>query len=143
MAATQFAMKPVEAVGMLKIDFLGLKTLTGIRIAAEAIKNRHGIEIVWDDLPLDDQPTFDLINQGKTAGIFQLESSGMQDLVRQLHLDKFEEIIAVVALYRPGPMSMIPSYINRKHGREPIEYEHPWMKDILAEPMALWSIRNR
>ena len=118
---------------MLKIDFLGLKTLTAIQICVDAIEESTGRKIDWVNLPLDDKPTFDLLNQGKTLGIFQLESGGMQDLARQLHLDKFEEIIAVGALYRPGPMDMIPSFINRKHGREPIEYDHPWMKDILSE----------
>jgi DNA polymerase III subunit alpha len=126
-------MKPVELVGMLKVDFLGLKTLTAIQIAVEAIKERLGISIDWVDLPLDNKATFDLLNQGKTLGVFQLESGGMQDLARNLHLDKFEEIIAVGALYRPGPMDMIPSFINRKHGREPIEYDHPWMQEILNE----------
>jgi DNA polymerase-3 subunit alpha len=133
MPVTQFSMKPVEAVGMLKVDFLGLTTLTAIQICANAIEARTGQKIDWVNLPLDDKPTFDLLNQGETMGIFQLESGGMQDLARQLHLDRFEEIIAVGALYRPGPMDMIPSFINRKHGREPIEYDHPWMKEILAE----------
>lgn len=134
MPVTQYSMKPVELVGMLKVDFLGLKTLTAIKICVDAIRQNTGVEIDWvEDLPLDDKVTFDLLNQGKTLGIFQLESGGMQDLARHLHLDKFEEIIAVGALYRPGPMDMIPSFINRKHGREPIEYDHPWMKDILSE----------
>lgn len=133
MPVTQYSMKPVELVGMLKVDFLGLKTLTAIQMCIEAIKANAGKEIDWVDLPLDDEPTFNLLNQGKTLGVFQLESGGMQDLARQLHLDKFEEIIAVGALYRPGPMDMIPSFISRKHGREPIEYDHIWMKDILAE----------
>ncbi len=133
MPVTQYSMKPVELVGMLKVDFLGLKTLTAIQICTKAIKATTGKDINWVDLPLDDKPTFNLLNQGKTLGTFQLESGGMQDLAKQLHLDKFEEIIAVGALYRPGPMDMIPSFINRKHGREPIEYDHPWMEDILAE----------
>lgn len=133
MPVTQFSMKPVEQVGMLKVDFLGLKTLTAIRVCVNLVKENTGNDIDWMNLPLDDKPTFELLNQGKTMGVFQLESSGMQDLARQLHLDKFEEIIAVSALYRPGPMDMIPSFINRKHGREKIEYDHPWMKDILAE----------
>lgn len=133
MPVTQFSMKPVELVGMLKVDFLGLKTLTAIKMCVEAIKKNTDREIDWINLPLDDKATFDLLNQGKTLGVFQLESGGMQDLARQLHLDKFEEIIAVGALYRPGPMDMIPSFINRKHEREPIDYDHPWMKDILAE----------
>lgn len=133
MPVTQYSMKPVEAVGMLKVDFLGLKTLTAIKICIDSIQANTGREIDWINLPLDDQQTFNLLNQGRTLGVFQLESAGMQDLARQLHLDKFEEIIAVGALYRPGPMDMIPSFINRKHGREAIENDHPWMKDILAE----------
>lgn len=133
MCVTQYSMKPVELVGLLKIDFLGLKTLTCITMCVEAIKNSTGKEIDWVNLPLDDGPTFALLNQGKTLGIFQLESGGMQELSRNLHLDRFEEIIAVGALYRPGPMDMIPSFINRKHGREPIDNDHPWTQEILAE----------
>jgi DNA polymerase III subunit alpha len=132
MAVTQYSMKPVELVGMLKIDFLGLKTLTSIQHAVHAIEKSRGITIDWINLPLDDKPTFDLLNQG-TMGVFQLESGGMQDLAKQLHIDKFEEIIAVGALYRPGPMEMIPSFINRKHKREVIEIDHPLMEDILSE----------
>ena len=130
---TQFSMKPVEEVGMLKIDFLGLKTLTSIQHCVEALKKRLHLEIDWMNLPLDDPKTFELLNQGKTLGVFQMESGGMQDLAKNLHLDKFEEIIAVVSLYRPGPMEMIPSFIERKKGLEPIEIEHPWMEDILKE----------
>lgn len=133
MPVTQYSMKPVESVGMLKIDFLGLKTLTSIQKCVEDIKRGHGVDINWFELPLDDSATFDLLNKGRTLGVFQLESGGMQDLSRQLHLDRFEEIIAVVSLYRPGPMDMIPSFINRKHKREPIEYDHPWLEGILAE----------
>jgi DNA polymerase-3 subunit alpha len=130
---TQYSMKPVELVGMLKIDFLGLKTLTSIQKTVEAIHLSHGVHIDWIDIPLDDKKTFTLLNHGKMLGIFQMESGGMQDLAKQLQIDKFEEIIAVVSLYRPGPMEMIPSFINRKHGRELIEIDHPLMKDILAE----------
>lgn len=133
MVVTQYAMKPVESVGMLKIDFLGLKTLTSIQKCASAVQKNTGKAIDWGNLPLDDQATFDLLNQGKTLGVFQLESGGMQDLAKQLHIDVFEEIIAVGALYRPGPMDMIPSFINRKHGREKIEIDHPLMKEILSE----------
>jgi len=133
MPVTQYSMKPVELVGMLKVDFLGLKTLTAIQLCVDAIEMNSGKKIDWVDIPLDDAVTFNLLNQGKTLGVFQLESGGMQDLARQLHLDKFEEIIAVGALYRPGPMDMIPSFINRKHGKEPIEYDHPLMKEILSE----------
>ncbi len=130
---TQYSMKYVEAVGMLKIDFLGLKTLTCIVKAVEMIERGYNKKLDWTNLPLEDAATFALLNQGKTLGVFQMESGGMQDLAVQLHIDKFEEMIAVVALYRPGPMDMIPSFINRKHGREAIEYDHPWMKDILSE----------
>ncbi len=130
---TQYSMKFVEAVGMLKVDFLGLKTLTSIVTAVKMIEVSKGEKIDWTRLPLEDETTFNLLNQGKTLGVFQMESGGMQDLACQLHIDNFEEIIAVVSLYRPGPMDMIPSFINRKHGREPIEYDHPWMKDILSE----------
>ncbi|WP_194847191.1 DNA polymerase III subunit alpha [Candidatus Neptunochlamydia vexilliferae] len=133
MAVTQYSMKPVEAVGMLKIDFLGLKTLTSIQKTVDAIEERGSEKIDWVDLPLEDQTTFNLLNQGKTGGVFQLESTGMQELAKHLHIDKFEEIIAVGALYRPGPMEMIPSFINRKHGREKIEIDHPAMKDVIAE----------
>ena len=133
MLVTQFAMKPVESVGMLKIDFLGLKTLTSIQKAVDYINRNTGKCIDWTRLSLDDSKTFDLLNQGKTLGVFQLESGGMQDLAKQLHIDCFEEIIAVGALYRPGPMDMIPSFISRKHKKEKIEMEHPQMADILAE----------
>ncbi len=133
MPVTQYSMKPVEMVGMLKVDFLGLKTLTSIQKAAENVQRNYGIDIDWPNLSLEDKKTFELLNQGNTLGIFQIESAGMQDLARNLHLDKFEEIIAVLSLYRPGPMDMIPSYIARKHGHEAIEIEHFWMKDILDE----------
>lgn len=133
MVVTQYSMKPVETVGMLKIDFLGLKTLTTIQHAVDAIKESRGICIDWVNLPLDDQPTFALLNQGKTQGIFQLESPGMQDLAKQVHIDKFEEVIAVGALYRPGPMEMIPSFVQRKHGQEALDIDHPLMQNVLEE----------
>lgn len=133
MVATQFSMKPVESVGMLKIDFLGLKTLTSIQKTIDAVKESSGLEIDWINLSLNNKETFNLLNQGKTLGVFQLESSGMQELAKQLHIDKFEEIIAVGALYRPGPMEMIPSFVHRKHGREKIEYDHPLLEGVLAE----------
>ena len=133
LAVTQFSMKPLEAVGMLKMDFLGLKTLTCIQKAVDLVKLTSNTIIDWTDLPLDDKPTFDLLNHGKTLGVFQLESAGMADLAQKLHIDKFEEIIAAIALYRPGPMSMIPSFINRKHKKEKSEIDHAWMEDILKE----------
>jgi DNA polymerase III subunit alpha len=134
MLVTQFSMKPVELVGMLKIDCLGLKTLTCIQKCVDSIQTQ---KIEWQNLPLNDQATFSLINQGQTLGVFQIEMGGMQDLAKQLHVDCFEEIIAIEALFRPGPMDMIPSFINRKHGREAIEIDHPLMKEILAETYGL------
>ena len=134
MLVTQFAMKPVELVGMLKIDCLGLKTLTCIQKCVDSIKEKR---VIWQDLPLDDAKTFDLINNGQTLGVFQIETGGMQDLAKQLHVESFEEIIAILSLFRPGPMDMIPSFINRKHGREAIDIDHPLMKDILAETYGL------
>lgn len=133
MVVTQFAMKPVEEVGMLKIDFLGLKTLSCIQKCAEAVQKNTKKEIDPYNLPLEDAPTFALLTQGKTLGVFQVESAGMQDLLRQLKVDHFEEVIAVGALYRPGPMDMIPSFINRKYKREETQIDHPWMKEILEE----------
>ncbi|MEN9654808.1 MAG: polymerase subunit alpha [Chlamydiota bacterium] len=133
MVVTQYAMKQVEMVGMLKIDFLGLKTLTSIQACVDAIADSKGKRIDWINLPLDDIKTYALLNHGKTLGVFQLESGGMQELAKQLHIDTFEEIIAVGALYRPGPMDMIPSFIARKHGKEAIEIDHPLIHDILAE----------
>jgi len=130
---TQYSMKPVESVGMLKIDFLGLKTLTSIQRCTDAVNARYGKDIDWTDISLNDARTFSLLNQGETLGVFQIETGGMQDLARQLHLDKFEEIIAVGALYRPGPMDMIPSFVKRKHGDEAIEFDHPAMQHILSE----------
>ncbi len=133
MPVAQYSMKPLEALGLLKIDFLGLKTLTCIQEAVDTIERERAILVKWEALALDDLATFSTLNSGKTQGIFQLESSGMQDLARNLHLDRFEEIIAVLSLYRPGPMAMIPSFINRKHGREKIELDHPLLEQILAE----------
>lgn len=133
MAVTQYSMKPVEQVGMLKIDMLGLKTLSCVRKACEAIEEQSGQQLDPLDLPLDDPNTFALLSRGKTMGVFQMESGGMQELGRSLHVDRFEEIIAINALYRPGPMDMIPSFVARKHGREPIEYAHPQLKEILDE----------
>ena len=133
MFATQYSMKPVELVGMLKVDFLGLKTLTLLNLCSAFVKASRNIDIDWRNLPLEDSPTFSLLNQGHTLGVFQIEDGGMQDLARQLHLDKFEEIVALLSLYRPGPMEMIPTYIARKCGHELVEFDHPLMAPILKE----------
>ena len=130
---TQWEYVPLEEAGLLKMDFLGLKTLTVIREACENIKHSTGQEIDPDALPLDDAKTYELLGRGDTVGVFQVESDGMRDLLRQLQLNKIEELIAMVALYRPGPMSMIPSYIARKHGRVPVTYPHPLLEPVLNE----------
>ncbi|MGH6865180.1 MAG: DNA polymerase III subunit alpha [Methyloceanibacter sp.] len=130
--ATQFNMKWVEAAGLVKFDFLGLKTLTVIDTATKLI-GRRGIEIDPAKLPLDDTATYELMQRGDTVGVFQLEGQGMRDALRKLKPDRFEDVIAIVALYRPGPMDNIDSYVNRKHGREEIETLHPAIQPILAE----------
>lgn len=132
MPVTQFNMKWVEAVGLVKFDFLGLKTLTVLARAAELL-GRRGISIDLNNVPLDDKPTYEMLGRGETTGVFQLEGSGMRDVLRKLKPDRFEDIIAVVALYRPGPMDNIPSYINRRHGRETPDYLHPSLEGMLKE----------
>ena len=130
---TQFDNSVVENAGMLKMDFLGLKTLSIIKSALEYIKKRHGIEINPDQIPLDDKETYELYQRGETNGTFQFESAGMQKYLRQLKPDKFEDLIAMNALYRPGPMEYIPNFIARKHGQERITYEIAEMEEFLAE----------
>jgi DNA polymerase III subunit alpha len=133
MLVTQFDNSVVESAGLLKMDFLGLTTLSIINTAVRNVKKSRGITIVVDDIPLDDQKTYQLFQRGETAGTFQFESVGMQKYLRQLKPDKFEDLIAMNALYRPGPMEYIPAFINRKHGREPIKYDLPEMEEFLAE----------
>jgi DNA polymerase III subunit alpha len=130
--ATQFSMKWAEAAGLVKFDFLGLKTLTVIETARELIA-RRGIELDPAKLHLDDPAAYALLQRGDTVGVFQLEGQGMRDALRKLKPDRFEDIIAIVALYRPGPMDNIDSYVNRKHGRERIESLHPMIEPILKE----------
>ena len=130
--ATQFSMKWAEAAGLVKFDFLGLKTLTVIETARELI-GRTGAAIDPAKFPLDDQASYTLLQHGDTVGVFQLEGQGMRDALRKLKPDRFEDIIAIVALYRPGPMDNIDSYVNRKHGRETIESLHPMIEPILKE----------
>jgi DNA polymerase-3 subunit alpha len=130
---TQYAMGPVGDLGLLKMDFLGLKTLTVIRNTCEMVKRTHGIQIDVDQLPLDDQKTYDLLNRAETLGVFQLESGGMRDLCRKFQINSIEHITALVALYRPGPMDLIPDFIRRRHGEVKIEYEHPLLEPIAKE----------
>ncbi len=127
---TQYPMNPVGDLGLLKMDFLGLKTLTVIRNTCEMVRQTKGLEINVDALPLDDQKAYDLLNEGRTVGVFQLESGGMRDLCRKFQLASVEHITALVALYRPGPMDLIPDFIKRRHGEVEIKYEHPLLQQI-------------
>lgn len=132
MPATQFTMKYVERTGLVKFDFLGLKTLSIIRYCVDLIAT-HGKKIAIDTLPLDDPATFKTISSGHTFGLFQLESKGMRDVLVRMKPDRFSDLIAALALYRPGPMENIPSYIKRKHGAEKITYLHEKLQPILEE----------
>ena len=130
---TGYAMGPIEKLGLLKMDFLGLKTLTVISDALRLIKESRGIELDGDALPLDDARTYQLLTEARTFGVFQLESAGMRDALKRLKPQRIEDIIAMVALYRPGPMDLIEDFVNRKHGRSAIAYEHPLMEQVLQE----------
>jgi DNA polymerase-3 subunit alpha len=130
---TQFDGKHVGSVGMLKMDFLGLKTLSIIKDAVEMINESKGLDINIDHIPLDDEKTFELYSRGETTGLFQFESDGMKRYLRELKPNRFEDLIAMNALYRPGPMDYIPQYINRKHGREKIQYDLPQMEKYLKD----------
>jgi DNA polymerase III subunit alpha len=132
---TQYSMGDVEKIGLVKFDFLGLKTLTLIRRAELLINDSRPNEqpLAVDRLPFDDQKTFALLASGKTTGLFQLESSGMRDLLTGLKPDRFEDIIAIIALYRPGPMDLIPDFIKRKQGKIPIVYETSELEPILKD----------
>ena len=132
MPVTQFNMKWVELAGLVKFDFLGLKTLTVLARCLDLLKGR-GVEIDLANLPLDNGRTFELLSRGDTVGVFQLESSGMRDYLRKLQPNRFEDIIAMNALYRPGPMENIPRYIAVKHGEEEPDYLHPEIEGILKE----------
>ncbi len=130
---TQFDNSVAEDAGLLKMDFLGLKTLTIIKDAVRLVKQTKGIEINPDEIPLDDEETYQLFQRGETIGIFQYESSGMQKYLRELAPNKFEDLIAMNALYRPGPLAYIPNFVARKNGREQIKYDLPAMEEYLAE----------
>ncbi len=130
---TQFEGKIIEDAGVIKMDFLGLKTLTIIRDALRLIKQNHGVDIDIDTIPLDDKKTFQLYQRGETNGTFQFESAGMQKYLKELKPDKFDDLIAMNALYRPGPLAYIPNFIARKHGREKITYDLPDMQEYLEE----------
>lgn len=131
LTVTQFDGSVIESAGMLKMDFLGLKTLSILKDAIEYVKENHGIEYHLDDIPLDDKKTYELYQKGGTLGTFQFESEGMRKYLKELKPTNINDLIAMNALYRPGPMQFIPDYIARKHGREEAEYDHELIRDIL------------
>ncbi len=130
---TQYAMGAIEKIGLLKMDFLGLRTLTVISNTLKLVEEDQGTRMTPEDLPLDDAATFRLLGEVRTTGVFQLESAGMRDLLRRLKPERLEDIIALVALYRPGPMVMIDDFIARRHGRVKVTSDHPLMESILEE----------
>ena len=130
---TQYPMMAIEKIGLLKMDFLGLRTLTVIANTIKLIQETHGVAVDIEQIPQDDATTFQLLGEAKTFGVFQLESAGMRDLLQKLRPNRIEDIIALVALYRPGPMQLIPDFIDRKHGRTKVVYDHPLMEAILKE----------
>lgn len=133
--ATQFDMHEVEEIGLLKMDFLGLKNLTIIDRTIEKVRKTKGVEIDWEKIPLNDEKTYQMLQEGRTTGVFQLESAGMTELVRRLKPECFEDLVALLALYRPGPLKsgMVSDFIERKHGRKEIIYDHPLLEPILKE----------
>ena len=133
MPVTMYDMKYVEETGLIKFDFLGLKTLTVIQRAVDWIKRAQGIDLDMEAVPLDDAETYKMLQEGKTTAVFQFESAGMKDVHKQIKPDRFEDLIAIVSLYRPGPMDNIPTFIKRKHGEEEIQYLHPKLEPILKE----------
>jgi DNA polymerase-3 subunit alpha len=130
---TQFSMDVLAALGLLKMDFLGLRTLAVIEAAVEAIHLNRGETIDLDGLALDDPLVFDMLSRGNTAGVFQFETSGLTDLLRRLKPEVFEDLVAAVALFRPGPMAMLDDFIDSRHGRKPVRYPHPSVEGVLAE----------
>ena len=135
---TQYEMHAIEALGLLKFDFLGLSNLTILRQAVDLVRDNRGIEIDLDAIPLDDATTFELLASGETTGIFQLESAGMRRYVRDLRPTSVYDLAAMVALYRPGPMDNIPAYIRRKHGQEPVTYLHPLLEPYLEKTYGIF-----
>src|SRR5262249_54079162 len=132
---TQWVMGDLEKVGLLKMDFLGLRTLTLLDSALKMIEKTRGIRLDLYQLPLDDPETYELLQRGDAKGVFQLESDGIRELLKRLKPDNIRDIIALMALYRPGPLEggMVDTYVNCKHGRETPHYPHPVMEEVLTE----------
>ncbi|MBV8183534.1 MAG: DNA polymerase III subunit alpha, partial [Hyphomicrobiales bacterium] len=142
MLVTQFNMKWVEPAGLVKFDFLGLRTLTILQTAVELIA-RRGIKVDLASIPLDDRATFEMLQRGETVGVFQVEGSGMRRALVDMHADRFEDLIALVALYRPGPMANIPVYCARKLGRERVEVLHPKLEPLLRETFGVITYQEQ
>jgi DNA polymerase-3 subunit alpha len=130
---TQFEMNILESLGLLKVDFLGLSTLTIMARSCDLIHKRHDVKLNLGNIPTDDPATYDLLGRGETAGVFQVEGSGMRRWLMEMKPNELKHVIAMVALFRPGPMDSIPGYIRRMHGEEKVEYRHPWLEDIFHE----------
>jgi DNA polymerase-3 subunit alpha len=132
---TQYDMTSIEDIGLLKMDFLGLTTLSVLHDTIGFVRERHGVELRPEEIPLDDRDVYRMLGEGHTVAVFQLESSGMRDLLRRIAVSRFEDIIAINALYRPGPLAseMVDLFIKRKRGTEPIDYEHPMLEPILKD----------
>jgi DNA polymerase-3 subunit alpha len=130
---TQFEMNVLDSLGLLKVDFLGLATLTIMAKACDLIYHRHGKQFTLDNIPTNDPETYELLGRGETAGVFQLEGSGMRRWLMEMKPKELKHVVAMVALFRPGPMDFIPGYIRRMHGEEAVEYRHPWLEEIFKE----------
>ncbi len=140
---TQYSMNPLGDLGLLKMDFLGLKTLTVIKDANDIIEQTTGQRLDIDKIPLEDKKTFDLLAKANTIGVFQLESQGMRDLCRRIGVDSIDVIIALIALFRPGPMNMLDDYVNRKHGKVKVAYDHPLLDSILKETFGVFVYQEQ
>lgn len=134
---TQYTYPVLESIGLLKLDFLGLSTLSIMREAAKLIQERHGVEYRLDNIPTDDPRSYELLSSGEVTGIFQVESEGMRNMLRKMRPSRFEHIIAAISLYRPGPMEFIGDYVARMHGQKPVEYKHPALEPILKETFGI------
>jgi DNA polymerase-3 subunit alpha len=134
---TQFEMSTLESLGLLKVDFLGLATLTIMARACEMIRQRHGVEYDLYNIPTDDPETYAMLGRGETAGVFQVEGPGMRRYLMQMKPKDLANVIAMVALFRPGPMEFIPKYISRMHGEEAVTYRHPTLEPILKETFGI------
>ncbi len=132
-AVTQWPMEDLEAIGLLKVDFLGLSTLTVMRMACDLIRQRHGVELDLDSIPLDDPKIYQLLSSGDVMGVFQVEGAGFRRVLTEMRPTDYQHIVAALALYRPGPMEYIPTYIRRMHGEEKVKYRHPALAPILDE----------